>query len=331
MVDVSIIIPIFNGSQWIDNCFEYILLQTSCEKLCFEICVCNDNSTDNTLHLLNKWKWKAGGVGYAKNRAIEISSGQYLCFQDIDDLMLPGRILQQYNAAKTKGDNYIIGSKFERTPAESTARYSTWANNLTEEQLNIQVYTANGPTVIMPTWFLHRSTFDRVGGFSEAGKGTPEDLIFFYKHLDLGGKIYRVNEVLLVYNYHIYAATHSIHEDTIWSLRIAQMQANIINNWKSFTIWNAGKQGRKFYKSLSPENQKNVIAMCDVDQNKIGKSYIPYDTIKRTNCRPIKIIHFKEAKPPIVICVKLNLTNGEFEANLKSLKLQEGSDYIYFS
>ncbi|KRT79376.1 hypothetical protein AMK59_6759 [Oryctes borbonicus] len=348
MVDVSIIIPIFNGSQWIDKCFEHILLQTCLGKLKIEICVCNDNSADNTLPLLYKWKnrllrrnipltiydnnsRKAGGVGYAKNRAVEISSGHYLCFQDIDDLMLPDRILKQYNVAQTINDNYIIGSKFERTPVDSTIRYTSWANNLTKEQLNIQVYTANGPTVIMPTWFLHRSIFDRIGGFSEAGKGTPEDLIFFYKHIDLGGKLYRVDEVLLIYNYHIHATTHSIHEETIWSLRIAQIQMNVIDSWKNFTIWNAGKQGRKFYKTLFPENQKKVIAMCDVDRNKIGKFYVPYDPVKRTNCEPIKIIHFKEAKPPIIICVKLNITDGEFEANLKSLNLREGLDYIYFS
>lgn len=38
--------------------------------------------------------------------------------------------------------------------------------------------------------------------FSENGRGTPEDLIFFYHHLDVGGKILRVDEDLLMYRYH---------------------------------------------------------------------------------------------------------------------------------
>lgn len=53
---------------------------------------------------------------------------------------------------------------------------------------------------------------NRVGGFSEAGQGTPEDLLFFYKHLDHKGTIRRVDEVLLIYRYHENATTFSIHE-----------------------------------------------------------------------------------------------------------------------
>lgn len=34
-------------------------------------------------------------MGYAKNRAVEQSSGKYLCFQDIDDVMMPRRIVAQ--------------------------------------------------------------------------------------------------------------------------------------------------------------------------------------------------------------------------------------------
>jgi hypothetical protein len=56
---------------------------------------------------------------------------------------------------------------------------------------------------------------NRVGGFDEKGKGTPEDLIFFYRHLDLKGRIYRVDEVLLVYRYHPDQATFSIDESVL--------------------------------------------------------------------------------------------------------------------
>lgn len=45
--------------------------------------------------------------------------------------------------------------------------------------------------------------------------------------------------------------------------------------------------------------------MCDVDQNKIGHKYTPYDPVKRETKESIPIIHFTKAKPPFVICVKL--------------------------
>lgn len=106
----------------------------------------------------------------------------------------------------------IVGSKFTRNPTDSTVRYTKWANNLSKKELNNQVFTSHGPTVIMPSWFCHSDVVKNVGGFSESGKGTPEDLIFFYKHLDLNGRVCRVDEVLLEYTYHPEAATFSIHE-----------------------------------------------------------------------------------------------------------------------
>ncbi|CAG2063958.1 unnamed protein product, partial [Timema podura] len=51
-----------------------------------------------------------------------------------------------------------------------------------------------------------------VGGFSESGKGTPEDLIFFYRHLDHDGRLIKVPRCLLVYRYHPGATTFSIDE-----------------------------------------------------------------------------------------------------------------------
>lgn len=51
-----------------------------------------------------------------------------------------------------------------------------------------------------------------MGGFSEEGRGTPEDLIFFYKHLDNDGIILRTNDEILEYVYHPLATTFTISE-----------------------------------------------------------------------------------------------------------------------
>lgn len=41
-------------------------------------------------------------------------------------------------------------------------------------------------------------------------KGTPEDLIFFYKHLSAGGKLMRIDKPLLMYRYHPQCTTHDV-------------------------------------------------------------------------------------------------------------------------
>ncbi|CAF0916166.1 unnamed protein product [Rotaria sp. Silwood1] len=322
---------------------------------------------DETLNIIEQWrkrlelKYKliihgheddeARGVGYGKNRAVQYSSGRFLCFQDADDLMCPNRIHKQYHVAiNEKDDAILIGSKYERIPEGSTDRYTQWANNLTEEQLYTQIYLAHGPTLIMPTWFCSRSWFDRLGGFDEIAKGHCEDLTFFFKHLRngkvfylkhldrkqklffclfMGGRLYRVNEILLYYRYHPEATTFSVHEDVIWSVRIQEIQLNIINNLEGLTIWNAGKQGRKFYRSLNDTNKQKVICFCDMDQKKISKGFYTDELSKEK--RRIPVIHFIQAIPPIIICVKLGLTNNDFETNLASMNLREGIDYWLFS
>lgn len=122
----------------------------------------------------------------------------------------------------------LVGCQFRREPPDSTARYTKWANSLSSEQLHLQIFTSHGPTVIMPTWFCHRKVYDRyscnykqnyilhcltrVGGFTEKLHGCPEDLLFFYQHLDLGGTVCRVDEVLLVYTFHPNQTTFTIKE-----------------------------------------------------------------------------------------------------------------------
>ncbi|CAF1299153.1 unnamed protein product [Adineta ricciae] len=265
-IDVSIVMPVRNAVQWLDETFQS-LMQQVVENILIELSIYNDGSaaseTKYKLIVHGHGDEEARGVGYAKNRAVQHSSGRLLCFQDADDLMCPNRIQEQYRIAVKQTDNaFLIGSKYERIPEGSTDRYTQWANNLTEEQLCTQIYLAHGPTLIMPTWFCARSWFDRLGGFDE---------------------IARVNY-----------------------LRIKEIQTNVIDNLQRLTIWNAGKQGRKFYRSLNDDNKRKVSELFVKDYK-------------------------SQATPPIIICVKLGLTNNDFEANLASLNIREGVDYWLFS
>nr|XP_022317054.1 UDP-GlcNAc:betaGal beta-1,3-N-acetylglucosaminyltransferase-like protein 1 isoform X1 [Crassostrea virginica] len=344
MTDVSIIIPVYNGENWIDECLEAVQNQQFKGQL--EVSIYNDGSTDGTLSKLEEWRENLKeqsvvvviggntsnprGVGYAKNKAVNQSSGTYLCFQDIDDVMSSDRVSKQFQAAKSK-TNSIVGSQFHRKPDGSTERFTKWANQLTPDQLYSQIYTSHGPTLIMPTWFCHRSVFSKVGGFSEGGKGEPEDLIFFLQHLEMGGGLCRVDSDLLMYRYHPGATTFSIHEDTIWKIRMEHIQKQVIDQWETFTIWNAGKQGKKFYRFLTTTNQKKVSAFCDVDPKKIKCGAYVYHESKEKIKPMVPIVHFKSAKPPFIICMKLDLTAGEFEKNLASLNLREGVDFFHFN
>ncbi|XP_032418163.1 queuosine-tRNA galactosyltransferase isoform X1 [Xiphophorus hellerii] len=343
--DVSIIMPVHNASSWLEECLQAIMHQDFTGSM--ELSVFDDASTDDSRKVLEAWRERMedrgisvvisghgssqpGGVGFAKNKAVTQSSGRYLCFQDADDIMLPQRVRLQYETSILH-PNSLIGCRVQRLPEGSTERYARWINSLAQDQLLTQAYTSHGPTVVMPTWFCSRKLFMKVGLFDEGGKGVPEDLLFFYQFLRQGGSPLRVDQRLLVYRYHEAAATHSVTEETIWKLRVDFLQERVLSQWESFTIWNAGKQGRKLYRSLSLINQKKVKAFCDVDEKKIQKRFYTHEESKERPKPTVPVLHYKEATGPFIICVKLDMTGGVLEENLNSLQLKEGTDYYHFN
>ncbi|XP_053333300.1 UDP-GlcNAc:betaGal beta-1,3-N-acetylglucosaminyltransferase-like protein 1 isoform X3 [Clarias gariepinus] len=344
-IQVSVIIPVYNGANWLDECLQAVLEQDFQGTL--EISVFDDASTDNSREIAESWRERLRmrgvtmvisghntdrprGVGFAKNKAVTQSAGQYLCFQDADDIMMSQRVRLQYEAA-VLNPSTIVGCRVRRIPEGSTERYTRWINTLSPEQLLTQVYTSHGPTVVMPTWFCSRHWFQKVGPFDEGGKGVPEDLLWFYQSLRRGGAVIRVDECLLIYRYHEHAATHSVLEETIWNLRVAFLEERVLGQWDSFTIWNAGKQGRKLYRSLTSTNQKKVKAFCDVDENKIKKGFYTYEESKDRPKPRIPVLHYRDASPPFILCVKLDMSGGVFEETLLSLSLTEGLHYYHFN
>ncbi|XP_057174215.1 UDP-GlcNAc:betaGal beta-1,3-N-acetylglucosaminyltransferase-like protein 1 isoform X1 [Ursus arctos] len=355
---VSVILPVHNAELWLDECLESVLQQDF--EGAMELSVFNDASKDKSAAIIDKWKVKLEGsgipvvigghdsasprgVGYSKNQAIAQSSGSYLCFLDSDDVMMPQRVRLQLEAA-AQHPTSIIGCQVRREPPDSTERYTRWINQLVPDQLLTQVFTSNGPTVIMPTWFCSRAWFSHVGPFDEGGQGVPEDLLFFHNHLRKGGGVIRVDQSLLLYRYHPNAATRSVLEyvgprlqtqfggrTTIWTHRVRFLEERVLPHWAAFTIWNAGRQGRRLYRSLTAEARRKVVAFCDVDEKKIRKGFYCYEDSQERPKPRVPILHFRAARPPFVICVKLDLTGGAFEDNLRSLHLQEGRDFLHFS
>lgn len=93
--ELSIIIPIYNGQNYIFDCLSSILRQKDSSQ--HEIIIVNDGSTDNTenilcniakenknIHIINQ---KNSGVSVARNNGILASHGKYITFIDCDDMV----------------------------------------------------------------------------------------------------------------------------------------------------------------------------------------------------------------------------------------------------
>ncbi|KAI1731171.1 glycosyl transferase family 2 domain-containing protein [Ditylenchus destructor] len=347
--EISCIVPVRNGEAYFRECLDSLLIQKFHHK--FEVCVYDDGSEDDTKNMVMEYAslfetksigfvWESGassgGAGYAKNRAIDLSSGRFLCFCDADDINFPDRLADQYALclACEDSENCIVGAEFVRFPENSTPRYTEWACSLSQQQLEVQIYTSFGPTLIAPTWFLSRALYDRIGHFDESKRvGFPEDLDFIYRALRNGTSLVKLEKRTIVYRYHENCSSLSVNENTIWQMRVEEIQRNILDQLERFTIWNAGKQGKKLFRSLSIKNQKKVVAMCDVDKRKIALgTFESYDKSLRQVTASIPIISYRDCQPPVVLCIKLNMTGGEFERLLaEKQNWREGLDFFHFN
>lgn len=92
MVDISIVVPVYNGELYLEQCIKSLVEQTYQN---IEIIFVNGDSTDGSLAILEKYALedqrikiinKANeGVSLSRNRGIEEASGDYLLFVDADD------------------------------------------------------------------------------------------------------------------------------------------------------------------------------------------------------------------------------------------------------
>eukprot|EP01134_Creolimax_fragrantissima_P002293 CFRG2293T1 len=311
------------------------------------------------------------GCGYACNQAIKHSTGSFLCFLDADDTMTHDRVEKQLEVcldqsrwahgasvglrggecasvgANTRariasprdiahstsvGVGVIVGCNVTRSPDNATPRYTKWINGLKTDELISQRFREC--TLIKPTWFTSRTTFYNVGAFSEAGRGTPEDMIFLYKHMDLNGALAKVAEPLVMYRYHKHSQSHGVKWEDIFELRVRHMEKHLLDRLSSFSIWSAGREGKRFYKALKPTNQSKVVCFLDVKATLIsGPGYRENKTDAFIPIYHYSILATKTEGArmrPVITCVKIDLHSG-FESNLVEAELREGLDCFYFA
>jgi len=106
MPRVSVIIPVFNTEDYVDECLESVLGQ-SLEDI--EVICVNDGSSDGTPQRLDHWESRDervrlvtqanAGPGAARNVGLEMAVGEYLCFVDDDDILLPGALQELVDRA----------------------------------------------------------------------------------------------------------------------------------------------------------------------------------------------------------------------------------------
>lgn len=96
---VSVIIPFYNGANWLEDAIESVLTQTYNN---FEIIVINDGSPEDIEFIKAKYAEKVifinkenGGPASARNMGIKRCTGDYIAFLDSDDIWMPTKTEEQ--------------------------------------------------------------------------------------------------------------------------------------------------------------------------------------------------------------------------------------------
>lgn len=129
MVEISIIVPIYNVEKYLVKCLDSIESQVFRN---FEVILVNDGSTDNSPNICDEYceKYdhfqvihkKNEGLGFARNTGIEKAIGEYVVFIDSDDYVDDNFLSELYNKIKDTNSDTCLGG-FKRVDNYGNVKY----------------------------------------------------------------------------------------------------------------------------------------------------------------------------------------------------------------
>ena len=211
---VTIIIPVYNGEEYVKYAIESALCQTYKN---IEILVINDGSEDDSEAVIMPYtdrvrylKKENGGVSSVLNMAVREMDGVWLSWLSHDDMYLPEKIEKQIECLNKileddpgcNIENYVLSCQDRRVDekgkvlprgASTHPEYTDKYDLVAKEICN---YTIGGCTVLAA-----KSAYEKMGGFDEANR-TISDADMWFK-LMLADYIFKFsNEQLVEARYH---------------------------------------------------------------------------------------------------------------------------------
>ena len=231
MINISIIIPVYNGEKYIRRCLNSITKNKELNKL-IEIIIVNDNSTDNTKEIINNYiknnsnlniqlinNCSNKGCGYSRNVGIDNSNGKYIIVIDSDDTINPDVLLEMYNHLEKYDEDYCMC----RHVNVNKGNYIYIKNSTYMKYFNIDDDIVNGNIINYPQ-LLRMATIWNI----------------------------LLKKDLLIEN-NLYFETNVVHDDTV-------LVYYLHHYGKKFGFIN--KVGYYYY-----DNEKGLTASTDLDEN----------------------------------------------------------------
>ncbi len=209
MPRVSIVIPVYNGANYVREAIDSALAQTSADV---EVLVINDGSRDDgaTAETARSYgeriryiEKENGGVSSALNRGIAGMRGEWFCWLSHDDRYLPEKTARQLAFLDRDPEARIVGCNFEKIDERGEV------TEVFRENLNV-VRTGRE---VLTSWIygcgvmIHRSVLERAGLFNESNR-TTQDLEMWLRVIE-HDPIHLMADVLAQFRIHAAAGSQT--------------------------------------------------------------------------------------------------------------------------
>lgn len=129
-IAVSVIVPIYNVSPWLDACLTSLEIQTLKD---IEVIMVNDGSTDGSRQIAARYAEKNsnfmlidrenGGLSAARNTGMDMSCGEYIYFLDSDDYLAENALELLYTKAANEELDVLKFSAYTFTDGREDFRW----------------------------------------------------------------------------------------------------------------------------------------------------------------------------------------------------------------
>jgi glycosyltransferase involved in cell wall biosynthesis len=237
MTDISVVMPVYNGAQYLRESIESILNQTYKD---FELLIFNDGSTDNSLEIIKSYRDEriitltqnmSQGCVVHLNHGIKIAKGKYIARMDADDISMPERFEKQIDFLENNPSISLVGCFGYYIDSESkTTGMLPKPVGPDQIQKSCLYY---GPH-IHPTIMFRKKVIQKIGNYREKYLFV-EDIDLYYRLIFAGYKTDNIPEYLFKYRVHPLSTNRFFKE----------------KNQKSFQLkWETQKQFNLHYTAL---------------------------------------------------------------------------------
>lgn len=210
MVDVSIVLPVYNAEAYIENCLDMITGQTL--KNIEIICV-DDGSVDASYNIMEKYaagdprikliREENGGGGAARNRGMREAAGKYILFLDCDDFYEPDMVEKAYTKAESDSAEIVVYKSDQYNMDTGEYVYEPWAmiewalppyEPFSYRQISTNIFKA----FVGWAWDkLYLREFVERNNLKFQEQRTTNDALFVFSALVMARRISTVREILI--------------------------------------------------------------------------------------------------------------------------------------